>query len=190
MTEQVTRLLVRWREGDSAALDRLLPMVYDELRRMARGRMQREAPGHTLQATELVHEAYARLVDADVDWVDRAHFLAIAATTMRRVLVDHARTRARLKRGGGEQAVTLAEDLVGVDTGSEAFLALDGALTRLAAQDERKARVVELHYFGGLTYAETAAAVGVSEATIDRDLRMARAWLKSELERDGGSEAE
>ncbi len=183
----VTRLLLDWRSGDQAALDQLVPLVYDELRALAGKRLGRERPDHTLQPTALVHEAYARLVDADVAWQDRAHFVAVAARTMRRILVDHARARMRQKRGGGARAVTMEEGLVAVPETPEALVALDAAMEQLAAVDSRKADVVELHFFGGLTYAETAEALGISAATVDRDLRMAKAWLFREL---GGGERE
>lgn len=181
---EVSRLLLRWREGDAAALERLLPLVYDELHAIARRHMRGERPDHTLQTTGLIHEAYLRLCGADVTWKGRVHFLAVAAQTMRRVLVDHARARGRAKRGGGDAAVTL--DDVAAPARPDDVLALDEALARLSALDERKARVVELHYFGGLTYDETAAAVGISAATVDRELRLAKAWLHRELRPAGG----
>lgn len=181
MARAVTGLLKRWRSGDERALDELMSLLYDDLRGLARRRLASEHAGHTLQPTELVHEAFARLAEADVDWQSRAHFLAIAARTMRRVLVDHARQRSREKRGGGVAPITLDEQLLPGRDDAPALLDLDRALRRLASRDERKARVVELHLFGGLTYAETAEALGISEATVDRDLRMAKAWLASEL---------
>jgi len=181
MATEVTRLISAWRAGDQDALDRLVPLVYDELRALARHRLRAERGNHTLEATALVHEAYARLVGADLELVDRAHFFAVAARTMRRILVDHARGKAREKRGGAADVVTLSEDVVADDEPGEDLLALDEAIGRLAERSERKAKVVELHYFGGLTYPETAAALGISEATVDRDLRMAKAWLANEL---------
>ncbi|MGK7311857.1 MAG: sigma-70 family RNA polymerase sigma factor [Candidatus Longimicrobiales bacterium M2_2A_002] len=177
----VTQLLHAWRQGDENAPDRLVPLIYDELKRLAGRAMRGERPDHTLQPTALVHEAFARLVDADIDWNDRIHFLATAATVMRRVLVDHARAKSRQKRGGDAVKVTLEEALVPDSEPSELVLALDEALNRLAEVDERKSRVVELHYFGGLTHPEVAAALEISPATVDRDLRMARAWLHREL---------
>ena len=181
----MTRLLGKWRESrDPEALDRLMPLVYDELRALASRRLRGERPDHTLQATALVHEAYARLVEGAVDFADRAHFFALAATAMRRILVDYARRRGRAKRGGDLERVTLGEADATTSQGSEDLLALDEAIERLATLDERKARVVELHFFGGLTYEEVAAALEISESTVDRDLRMAKAWLASEL-RDG-----
>jgi RNA polymerase sigma factor (TIGR02999 family) len=183
---KVTQLLASWRTGDDTALERLVPLVYDELHALAERHFAAERPGHTLQATALVHEAYLRLVDADLTLDDRAHFLALAARTMRRILVDHARGRRRHKRGGGQVAVTLDEAVAGGSEPNEDVVALDEALQRLAAVDERKARVVELHFFGGLNYDETARALDISPATVDRDLRLAKAWLIREL-RDGVS---
>ncbi len=176
---QVTQLLLDWRKGDAQALDRLLPIVYDEMRRLAQSYMQRERTGHTLQATALVHEAYARLVGMEIEWQDRVHFFAVAARTMRRILVDHA--RARKRRPGGWKRETLDESLVVGDTPDIDFIALDEALHRLATFDERKSKVIELHYFGGLTHKDVAEVLDVSPATIDRDLRMAKAWLYKEL---------
>ena len=179
--ESVTALLVAWRAGDDGARDRLLAIVYDELHRQAERVMRGDAPGHTLQTTALVHEAYLRLVHADVPWEDRAHFYAVAARTMRRILVDHARARRREKRGGGLAEITLEESAV-IDPRQPPDLeALDEALERLAAVDERKARAVELHYFGGLSYDETARVLDISPATVHRDLRMAKAWLYQQL---------
>jgi len=179
--KEVTELLLDWRRGDAAALDQLIPMVYDDLRRVAARQLRGERTDHTLQPTALVHEAYGRLVGADITWTDRAHFFAIAARTMRRVLVDHARAHDREKRGGGAVRVTLDENLA-VDAGRpEDVLALDAALEQLAEVDPRKAEVVQLHFFGGLTYDQIAEALGISPATVDRDLRMARAWLFRKL---------
>jgi len=177
----VTALLRAWRSGQRDALDRLMPLVYAELHRLALGHMRGERPEHTLQATALVNEAYLRLVDADVDWRDRAHFFAVAATTMRRILVDHARAQGRKKRAGVR--VSLEEShLVTPDREGE-LVAIDDALTRLAGHDERAAKVIELHYLGGLTYDEIAQALDISPATVDRDLRFAKSWLYRELER-------
>ncbi|MGH9258362.1 MAG: sigma-70 family RNA polymerase sigma factor [Acidimicrobiales bacterium] len=182
---EVSRLLLAWKGGDEAALERLLPLVYDELHALAQRRLRGERPDHTLQTTALIHEAYLRLVGADVAWEGRVHFLAVAAQTMRRILVDHARARGRAKRGGGARPITLDEGLaVAADTSSD-IVELDEALQRLSTLDERKARAVELHYFGGLTYDETAAALGVSPATVDRELRLAKAWLYRELRPEG-----
>lgn len=178
---EVTRLLSEWRAGAPGALDRLLPLIYDELHALARRHLHGERPDHTLQTTALIHEAYLRLCGADVHWEGRVHFLAVAAQTMRRVLVDHARARGRTKRGGGQAAITLDDHLAVSPERPDELLALDEALARLSALDERKARTVELHYFGGLTYDQTAAALGVSAATVDRELRLAKAWLYREL---------
>ncbi|HEX7880813.1 MAG TPA: sigma-70 family RNA polymerase sigma factor [Candidatus Eisenbacteria bacterium] len=178
---QVTGLLTGWCAGDKGVLDRLLPLVYDELRRIAARHLERERPDHTLQPTALVHEAYFRLIDQrKVDWRNRAQFLGLAAEMMRRILVNHARERSALKRGGGFRKVSLTEAL---DTpGPEVDLAgLDEALRRLADLDSRKARVVELRFFGGLTNAEAAEVLAVSEATIERDWSFARAWLFAAL---------
>jgi len=185
-TKPVTRLLQEWRGGDENALERLMPLVYDELRRLAKGYLRSERPDHTLQGTALVNEAYMRLVDMDVTWQDRAHFFAVAARLMRRMLVDHARALRREKRGGGERKLTLDEPLVASPERAPDLLALDEALTRLAAQDERKSQVVELHFFGGMTYDETSEALGISPATVHRELRLAKAWLHRELRADEG----
>ena len=180
-TRNITRLLRDWRGGDSAALERLMPLVYDELRRLARRHMAGERKNHTLQPTALVHEAFGRLIDADIPWNDRVHFFAVAATTMRRILVEHARRANRPKRGGGAHRVTLEDDAAAAQPPAFEILALDQALDRLGAFDERKARIVELHYFGGMTYEEGAAAMELSPATFHRELRLARAWLQREL---------
>jgi RNA polymerase sigma factor (TIGR02999 family) len=177
----VTRLLQQWQLGDHAALDRLMPLVYDELRRAAARLMRSERPGHTLQATALVHEAYARLIDSDATAHDRVHFMSLAAQVMRRVLVDHARTRKRAKRGGGQIQVTLSEVEAIVPGDADRTLDIDEALNRLSVLDVRKQRALEMNVFGGMTHAEIAAALGVSVPTIERDVRMARAWLRSEL---------
>lgn len=189
MADDVTTLIRHWRAGDEAALERLIPMVYAELKALAGRSLRRERPDHTLEATALVHEAYGRLVHAEIDFADRAHFFAVAARTMRRVLVDYARGRARVKRGGRRVDVTLEEQLASVQERPEEFLALDEALERLAAFDERKAKVVELHYFAGLTYAEIAGALEVSDVTVFRDLRLARAWLADFLGPGSASES-
>jgi RNA polymerase sigma factor (TIGR02999 family) len=180
----VTGLLVAWSEGAEDALDDLLPLVYGELRRLASRALRGEGAGHTLQTTALVHEAYVRLVGADVDWEGSRHFMRIAARAMRRVLVDHARKRKSQKRGAGVAPIDL-DSLEGVLPGEgrpEDVLELDEALERLIALEERKGRAVELHYFGGLSYEEIAEALDVSPATVHRDLRMARAWLYKELQ--------
>jgi RNA polymerase sigma factor (TIGR02999 family) len=180
----VTVLLQEWRKGDRRALDRLIPLVYDELRRVADRRMNHEADGHTLHATALVHEAYERLAGADVEWQDRAHFFAVAAGTMRRILVDHARARSREKRGGGRMQVTLSEQL-SASAADDDLLDLDEALGRLAAFDERKARIVEMVFFGGLTQPEVGEVMGISTSTVERELRAAKAWLAGQLRDEG-----
>jgi RNA polymerase sigma factor (TIGR02999 family) len=177
----VTGLLLRWREGDEQALEELMPLVYEELRRLARLKMRGERRNHTLQATALVHEAFVRLVDVKLDWQDRAHFLCIAARLIRRVLVDHARSHNAAKRGRGAIRVSLHEEDVVVEPLVE-VLGLDEALERLQAHDSRCSQVIELHYFGGLTYREIAEVLDLSEATVDRDMRFARAWLRRELD--------
>lgn len=166
------------------AFDELLPLVYDELRVLARRTLRGEAEGHTLRTTALVHEAYVRLVGADVDWQGSGHFMRVAARAMRRVLVDHARKRMSKKRGSGASPVSLdtLEGILPVDAPPKELLDLDEALERLFTLDERKGRAVELHYFGGLSYDEVGEALDVSPATVHRDLRMARAWLYKELQ--------
>jgi RNA polymerase sigma factor (TIGR02999 family) len=174
-------------DAEKVSAEELLPLVYNELRGLARGYMSRETPGHTLQPTALVHEAYIRLVDASqVDWQGRTHFLAVGARVMRRLLIDHARGRGREKRGGGLHKVTLAGGVSPFrddDVDLEEFLDLNQALERLSELDERQAKVVELRFFGGLTVAEVAQVLGVSSRTIEGDWTHARAWLKRELAR-------
>jgi RNA polymerase sigma factor (TIGR02999 family) len=176
----VTALLHAWRSGDAASFDRLMAVVYPELRAIAARHLSGEAEGHTLQPTALVHEAYLRLVGSEIEWEDRKHFFAVAARAMRRVLVDHARARRREKRGGDAIFVTL-DDQLALEASGVDLVALDEALDRLAEHDERKARAIELHFFGGLSYDETARALDVSAATVDRDLRMGKAWLLHQL---------
>lgn len=183
---EVTRLLIDWREGDDRALDELMPIVYDELRRVAQRHMNLEAES-TLQATALVNEAYLRLVDMEVDWQGRVHFFAIAAGLMRRILVDRARRRRTQKRGSGERPVVL-EDVPVDARPAEELLALDQALDELTANDPRKSRVLELRIFGGLTIDETAEALDVSHATVERDLKMAKAWILAKLSRSSENE--
>lgn len=183
---EVTRLLHDWREGSRAAGDRLIQLVYDELHDIAEARMRREDPAHTLQATALVHEAYLRLADAGLDWSDRKHFFVIAARTMRRILTDHARSKHRQKRGGALDRVTLS----GLATDDEEpdtleLVAVGEAIDALGEQDERKATAIELHYYAGLSYDEVAEALDISPATVHRDLRMARAWLRTRLDPPG-----
>ena len=182
----VTLLLQRWSDGDHRALDRLMPLVYDELRGVAHRRLKAERTGHTLQTADLVHEAYARMAEADLDLKNRAHFFALAARTMRRILVDYARARMAEKRGGGARPVSIHDLTVQVadddaEVATAEILALHSALEKLEDQDSRKAQVIEAHIFGGLTYEETAEVLGISSATVDRDLRMAKAWLAREL---------
>jgi len=182
--EEITRLLRRWGDGDESALDRLMPLVYADLHQVAHRRLGGERTGHTLQTTALVHEAYARLAGSDVRWSDRAHFFALAARAMRRILVDYARRRVASKRGGDADFVTVETSSLGAEEDESdplEILALHEALEALERQDERKAAVVEAHIFGGLTYQETAEALGISAATVDRELRMAKAWLAREL---------
>ncbi len=178
---EVTRLLLELKDGTTGAADRLARVVYDELRVIAVAAMRREADGHTWQPTELVHEAFSRLVGQErVDWQNRHHFFGIAAQAMRRLLVDHARARRQLKRDGGER-VALAEHVGAAPTSAVDILELNDALDRLAALDQRQVRVVELRYFGGLSVEETAAALEVSPATVKRDWAVARAFLRRAL---------
>jgi RNA polymerase sigma factor (TIGR02999 family) len=187
-TADVTRILRAWRDGDATAPDRLMPLVYAELRRLARDYLRRERPGHTLQPTALVHEAYLRLVrQSDVDWQSRAHFFGIAARMMRRILIDHARAHLADKRGGGPRPLSLDETIHTPADRAAELVALDDALERLAELDPRKGRVVELRFFGGLTAAEAAAFLEVSEKTVKRDWQIARLWLHRELNREGDS---
>jgi RNA polymerase sigma-70 factor, ECF subfamily len=180
---KVTALLDAWSAGDDTALEQLLPLVEAELRRLARAYMARERRGHTLQTTALINEAFVRLTGArTVRWQDRAHFLGISARLMRRVLVDHARTRGYQKRGGGAFRTTLNEALAVSPPPSVDLVALDRALEKLAAVDQRKSRVVEMRFFGGMSVEETAVALHVSEDTIKRDWRLAKLWLLRELE--------
>jgi RNA polymerase sigma factor (TIGR02999 family) len=176
-----TQLLTEWRSGHPQALDRLTPLVYDELRRLARNYMRAERGSHTLQATAVVHEAFLRLVQANVALQDRGHFFALASRLMRRVLVDHAKSRSRMKRNSGARdlaAESTDETLPAMDFD---VVALDDALEGLQQLEPRLAQVIELHYFGGLTYDQIAAAVGASAATVHRDIRLARAWLLNEI---------
>jgi|RhiMethySRZTD1v2_1073278.scaffolds.fasta_scaffold371212_2 RNA polymerase sigma factor (TIGR02999 family) len=178
----VTGLLLQWGQGDEAALDQLIPLVHQELHRIARRCMAGERPENSLQATALMHEAYVRLVDGKaVAWHDRAHFMAVAARVMRRILVDHARARRYEKRGGHAQKVTFDEGLVVVSEPRQDFVALDDALQALQAIDERKSRVIELRFFGGLSVEETAAVLKVSADTVIRDWRLAKIWLRREM---------
>ena len=180
----ITQLLLDWRAGNQSAFDQLVPLVYSELRRMASSYMRGERPGHPLQTSALVNEAYLRLVNQPaVQWQDRAHFFAISATVMRNILVDYARRNNRSKRGGGQSAVDLDEHSAATTEPTEDILAVHEALTRLEQFDSRKAKVVEMRFFGGMSVSETAAVLGVSENTIIRDWSLARAWLRSSLSR-------
>ena len=181
----ITQLLVAWNGGDKAALDQLLPIVYDELRRQAARYLRQERPGHTLQTTALVHEAYLRLVDQkNVQWQNRAQFFGIAAQLMRRILVDHARTKHRAKRGGSAVRVSLS-DVTSVTKGANLdLIEIDEALNRLSEIDEQQAKIVELRFFSGLNVEETAAALNISPATVKRDWAVAKAWLHREITRD------
>ncbi len=178
---QVTQLLQNWGEGDQAALDQLIPLVYAELHRLAKHYMRRERPDHTLQTSALINEAYLRLVDQKVSWKNRAHFFGVAAQLMRRILVDHARAHHRAKRGGDQPRVSLdvAADVPQDRTAD--LVAMDDALTTLATIDPRQSRIVELRFFGGLTIEETAEVLGVSHTTVENEWTMARAWLVREM---------
>ncbi len=179
---EITQLLAEWSEGNQAALDKLYPLVYNELRRLAHGYLRRERKGHTLQTTALINEAYLRLVDQKhVHWANRSHFFAISAQIMRRILIDHARRYDYAKRGGGAQRISLDEAAVVAKERARELLMLDEALNGLTKIDPRRGRVVELRYFGGLNNEEIAAVLKISENTVTRDWNMARAWLYQEL---------
>ena len=183
-SQNITELLAGYGRGDKEALDQLMPIVYDELRRQAARYLRREQPGNTLQTTALIHEAYVRLVDQrNVQWQNRAHFFGIAAQLMRRILVDHARAKKRVKRGGSDVRVSL-DATVAVKGQDLDVVALDEALERLAQIDEQQSRVVELRFFSGLTVEETAEVMHISKATVKRDWSMAKAWLHRELSGD------
>lgn len=182
---EITQLLARVQRGETAAADALLPLVYEELRRLARSKMAREREGHTLQATALANEAFMALLgQARVEWTSRAHFLAVAALAMRRILVNHAKARLADKRGGGQPIASFEDEGFGKVMRPAELVALDDALQALAAHDERCSRVVSYKFFGGLSYEEIAEAIGVSVPTVRRDWRFARAWLLRELSRD------
>lgn len=178
---EITGLLQRWGDGDQKAGDALVPLVYEELRRKAAQAFRGENSGHTLQPTALVNEAYAKLVDADVDWQSRAHFYALAARMMRRLLINHANARKAERRGGGAVHVTLERQDVLDEQSDPEMIALADALTALEELDERKSRLIEMQYFGGLTVEEMASVTDLSVATVGRELRFARAWLKKEI---------
>ena len=180
--QNVTQLLIGWSNGDKEALDKLLPLVYNELHRQAAAYLRRERVGHTLQTTALIHEAYVRLVDQkNVHWQNRAHFFGIAAQLMRRILVDHARTKKRVKRGGSNIRVSLSDVTIKTEAQDLDIVALDEALERLAQVDEQQSRIVELRFFSGLTVEDTAEVLGISAATVKRDWSMAKAWLHREI---------
>jgi RNA polymerase sigma factor (TIGR02999 family) len=179
----VTQLLLDWSRGNKAALDQLMPIVYQELRQLAKSYLKRERPDHTLQPTALIHEAYLRLIEQDMpDWQSRTHFFGVAARLMRQVLVDHARSYCAAKRGGSRQKLSLDEAVVFSYHQADQLIALDTALDKLAAFDERKCRIIEMRAFAGMSVEETAAALGISAPTVKRELRLAKAWLLRELE--------
>ena len=183
-TGEVTRILGELNQGDGSATERLLPLVYDELRALAGGYFARQQAGHTLQPTALVHEAYVKLAGGEGQWENRAHFMAVAAKAMRQILMNHARDKAAAKRGGGAAKITIVEAMIPATEEPRQLdlIALDEALTKLAAVSERQATVTELRFFGGLTIADTAHVVGVSTTTVEDDWHMARAWLGRELQ--------
>jgi len=178
----VTQLLIAWSNGDQVARDELMPLVYEELHRLAHRYMNHERPGHTLQTSALVNEAFIKLIDqTDVDWQNRAHFFGLAAQMMRRILVDHARSRQYLKRGGGAQRVSFDEALIVSQERVDEVVALDDALKDLAQFDQRKSQIVELRFFGGLSIEETAELLKVSPGTVMRDWTLAKAWLRKQI---------
>ena len=183
-SEDVTQLLLAWRQGNQEALDKLMPVVYEELRRQAHHYLQHEQKGHSLQTTALINEVYLRLLDCSkVNWKSKAHFFAITARMMRRILVDYARSQGYQKRGGGLQIITLDQERISPIGRDPDLVALDDALDALAAQDERKSRVVELRFFGGLSIEETAEVLGVCCDTVVRDWKFAKAWLAQEMKK-------
>ena len=185
--KELTGLLQAWSDGDQAALDKLAPLVFAELKRLARRHLAAEGSPHTLESGALVNEAYLRLVDwKNVRWQNRAHFFAVSATMMRRIIVDYARSRGYQKRGGGLRPLPLQETAVASKNRAREFVALDEALNRLAELDARKSKVIELRFFGGLSVEETAMVLGVSEITVMRDWQFARSWLERELSRGVG----
>jgi RNA polymerase sigma factor (TIGR02999 family) len=181
----VTEILLKWTDGDSDALDRLMPIVYDQLKRLAHARLQHERSDHTLNTTALVHEAYVKLINANqVNWRDRVHFFALASRVMRRLLVDYAKRRNAIKRGGAHRHVTLQEEMLMPDEDAGNVLELNEWLVELEKQYPRQANAIEHKYFGGLTNVEIAAVQGTSHATVERDLRFARTWLAHHLDRE------
>lgn len=183
-SNEITLLLLQWSRGDRAALDELMPVIYQELRKLARGYLRRERDDHSLQPTALINEAYLRLIKHDFpEWQSRRHFFGVAAQLMRQILVEHARTHATDKRGGGVAELPLDEAWLYSGEKAEEVVALDDALIALAKFDERKVRIIELRYFGGMSLEETAAALGLSIATIGHETRLARAWLHREMSR-------
>jgi RNA polymerase sigma factor (TIGR02999 family) len=188
-THEITRLLLAWKSGDETALNRLMPLVYQELHSLARRYMAAEQTGHPLQTTALVHELYVRLVDANsIDWHDRAHFYAICARLMRRILIDFARSRNYQKRGANFAHIQLEEAVTVTSTIGSELLAVDEALKRLTLIDARKSEVVEMRFFGGMTAEEISAALNVSSQTVIRDWKLAKAWLHRELSREGSAD--
>ena len=187
--EPVTLLLQQWSEGNKEALDRLMPIVYAQLRKLAAHALRGERPNHTLRATELVHEAYLKLIGSETPWQSRAHFYAVAATVLRHILVDHAKSNRRQKRGGDAEKIPLDEAvLVGPEVSWE-VVNLDEAMKRLAVSDTRKSQIVELTFFGGMTLEEIAAVLNSSDKTVHRELRVAKAWLHRELRPEGAGSA-
>jgi RNA polymerase sigma factor (TIGR02999 family) len=182
--QEITRLLQNWVAGDSASLDRLTPMVYQHLHKIAANAFRGERADHTLQTTALVHEAYAKLVDIDIDWQDRSHFFALAARLMRRILVDHAKSKSAKRRGEGGKALPLDDVIVVTPEVGDEILDLHEALNQLAERDPRKAEMLELQFFGGLTYEEMSEVLNLSRSTLDRDLRFAKAWLGNQLKKN------
>jgi RNA polymerase sigma factor (TIGR02999 family) len=178
----VTALLLAYRDGDRQALDRLMPAMYDELRSLAQRYMRKESGASTMQATALVHEVYARMVNVELTWQNRAHFLGTLARVMRQILVDHARARKSAKRGGSLERVTLDESAALTEDAGDLVLELDRVLEELRQFDELKSRIIELRFFGGLTYDDAAAALEISKATLDRELRLAKAWLRHRMQ--------
>ncbi len=185
----VTILLQRWSEGNKEALDQLMPLVYAQLRKLAAHSLRGERPNHTLRATELVHEAYLKLVGSDTPWQSRVHFYAVAATVLRHILVDHAKANRRQKRGGDAEKIPLDEAVVIGPQASSEVMHLDDALKRLAVTDARKSQIVELTFFGGMTLEDIAAVLNISDKTVHRELRVAKAWLHRELRPDGAGSA-